>query len=71
MFLYVIKEKIRILIEKIRLGIFGKVNYIGGTDTLPPPLSKEELEEIFERIEKSNDKSAKEKLIVHNLRLVV
>lgn len=71
MFLYVIREKIKILIEKIRLGIFGKVNYIGGTDTLPPPLSKEELDEIFEKIEKSNDKSAKEKLIVHNLRLVV
>ena len=30
---------------------FGKVNYIGGTDTLPPPLSKEELDEIFEKIE--------------------
>lgn len=51
---------------KYQDGVF----YINGSDTLPPPLSKKEEEEAFERL-KENDNSAREKLIVHNLRLVV
>ncbi|MDE5946681.1 MAG: RNA polymerase sporulation sigma factor SigE [Oscillospiraceae bacterium] len=50
--------------------IRGEVYYINGSDTLPPPLTKKEEAEIFERLEK-NDPSAREVLIVHNLRLVV
>ena len=46
------------------------MHYINGTETLPPPLSKKEEAEIFEKLEK-NDPSAREMLIVHNLRLVV
>lgn len=47
-----------------------EVFYINGSDTLPPPLGKQEEAEVIERI-KSGDESGKETLIVHNLRLVV
>ena len=48
----------------------GSVFYINGPDTLPPPLSKQEEEEVFLRLTE-NDQSARDTLIVHNLRLVV
>ncbi|MDE5835064.1 MAG: RNA polymerase sporulation sigma factor SigE, partial [Ruminococcus sp.] len=48
----------------------GDVFYINGSDTLPPPLSRQEEEEVFEGLMK-NDPSARDRLIVHNLRLVV
>lgn len=47
-----------------------EIFYIGGSDTLPPPLSKDEELEIIRQINEGNEK-LKEKLIVHNLRLVV
>jgi len=46
------------------------VFYINGSETLPPPLNKEEEEETFKMLD-SNKQEAKERLIVHNLRLVV
>lgn len=46
------------------------VHYIHGTDTLPPPLTREEESAIFERLA-AGDTQAREELIVHNLRLVV
>ena len=46
------------------------VYYIGGSDTLPPPLSRQEEQRVMERI-RSGDNRAREPLIVHNLRLVV
>lgn len=49
---------------------FNHVFYINGSETLPPPLSKAEEQEIMSRIV-SGDNSAREVLIVHNLRLVV
>jgi len=48
----------------------SKVMYIGGSDTLPPPLSREEEAELIIRLE-SNDLSARQTLIERNLRLVV
>ncbi len=36
----------------------------------PPPLPKDREAELFEKLRKSNDESAREELIVHNLRLV-
>lgn len=48
----------------------NEVLYINGSDTLPPPLSKESEAEIMKRISQG-DESAREPLIVHNLRLVV
>ncbi len=44
--------------------------YIGGSDTLPPALSKSEEEELLERL-KNGDCSVRSKLIERNLRLVV
>ena len=62
------------LIEKIgvmiRFKATGKVFYINGADTLPPPLTKEEEQKVFELMDTDFEK-AREELIVHNLRLVV
>ncbi len=44
--------------------------FVNGTPSMPAPLSKEEEEECFEEIRKGNPDAA-DKLIVHNLRLVV
>ena len=44
------------------------LHYIGGSDTLPPPLSREREAELLARIE---EESARSELIEHNLRLVV
>ncbi|MCH5199395.1 MAG: RNA polymerase sporulation sigma factor SigE [Oscillospiraceae bacterium] len=64
----------RILLEKILIKIkiknTGTVLYINGSDTLPPPLTKEEEKEVFDLMDTDFDK-AREALIVHNLRLVV
>ena len=45
------------------------IYYVNGAEVLPPPLSKEEESEIISRI--SDDEGARQKLIEHNLRLVV
>ena len=47
-------------------GVF----YIGGSDVLPPPLKGQEEREALEAME-AGDGSAKQRLIEHNLRLVV
>ena len=44
------------------------VHYIGGSDTLPPPLSKEREAELLNRLDQEE---ARKELIEHNLRLVV
>ncbi len=66
--------KLKGLMEKIGVMIrfknTGKVFYINGADTLPPPLSKEEEQKVFELMDTDFEK-AREELIVHNLRLVV
>lgn len=60
------------LIYKIKLAflhIFKRnVFYINGSDTLPPPLDAETEEYMIDNI---NEKYARDKLIEHNLRLVV
>lgn len=55
-----------------RLGISlpPGVHYIGGSDVLPPPLSKTAEREAIEALEQG-DEEAKQRLIEHNLRLVV
>ena len=47
-----------------------KVLYLGSTDILPPPLTKEE-EESLVMLSNKGDMSARNMLIEHNLRLVV
>lgn len=64
-------NRIKLLIAKIKARFFEvEVDYINGPDTLPPPLTKEEENCCLERLE-AGDEQAREKLIVHNLRLVV
>ena len=46
------------------------VAYIGGSDSLPPPLKREEEAEVFARMDSEPD-AARQTLIEHNLRLVV
>ena len=52
-----------------KLGLTKDIFYIGGSDTLPPPLSQEEEKEVISRLKDSEE--AKTILIEHNLRLVV
>ena len=63
-----------IKIIKLLLGkLFYKYNelfFVGSTDILPEPLSKEEEEKYVELFQ-NGDMKAKDKLIEHNLRLVV
>ncbi|MDE6579072.1 MAG: RNA polymerase sporulation sigma factor SigE [Ruminiclostridium sp.] len=67
MMLKALMEKIGVM---LRFKKSGKVFYINGADTLPPPLSKEEEQKVFELMDTDFEK-AREELIVHNLRLVV
>lgn len=60
--------------EKVLISILGgeqtTVDYVNGADQLPPPLSKEEEQKAFALL-KTDEKKARELLIIHNLRLVV
>lgn len=62
------------LLQRIKRWILSlkgeSIYYINGPENLPPPLTKEEEAKILDEIEKGND-SGREKLIIHNLRLVV
>ena len=53
-------------------NLFRKNNifYVGATDILPPPLEKEEEDKLID-LSFNGDTSARNKLIEHNLRLVV
>ncbi len=46
------------------------VHYIGGSDTLPPPLTREEETELLGRLE-AGEEAVRQTLIERNLRLVV
>jgi len=55
------------------INVVNRVNvlfYVGAADVLPPPLSKEE-EEYYLEMAADGDLFARDKLIEHNLRLVV
>ena len=58
---------------KLLRRIFSKLNYlffVGSTDILPEPFNKEE-EEKYVNMFLNGDMTARDKLIEHNLRLVV
>lgn len=59
----------RKLIEKI-IAKYNEVLFVGATDKLPPPLGKEEELQYLIKA-KQGDINARNKLIEHNLRLVV
>ena len=62
-----IKSAIYGLLRK--LGILCEVHYIGGAETLPPPLTTEEETDILSRLDE--DESLRRVLVERNLRLVV
>lgn len=53
-----------------RLSRPDKVMYIGGSDTLPPPLCREEEQNLLEKLDEG-DLQVRQTLIERNLRLVV
>ncbi len=65
-------KKIKLLLFKVAIKIFGKkdIFFINSYDVLPPPLTKEEEEKYIQMLSE-DECSAKQKLIEHNLRLVV
>ena len=67
MFIQILRRLYRSLLRRLRpAGMY----YIGGSDTLPPPLSREEEAETLAALERG-DAAAAHRLIEHNLRLVV
>lgn len=54
----------------LRLKAPGRVHYINGPETLPPPLTPEEEARVFAGLEEGRP-SCRDLLITHNLRLVV
>ena len=58
------------LLRKLGLIRENGVFYIGGSDVLPPPLKGEEERQTLEALEQG-DEDAKQRLVEHNLRLVV
>lgn len=64
--------KFRKLLCHLRELLSGpcRIDYINGSDTFPPPLSKEEEQGVFAQLH-AGSTEARETLIVHNLRLVV
>lgn len=65
-------NRLKKLIKKIRLKLNRNdcIYYINGPETLPPPLTKDEEAEIFQKL-LDGDETVRDKLIIHNLRLVV
>lgn len=62
---------IRQLVNKVKLILCkNDVFYINSNESLPPPLTKEEEQNLYNEISQGKA-SSKNKLIVHNLRLVV
>ena len=58
------------ILARLGLRLPGKIMYIGGSDTLPPPLSREEEAALIARLA-GGDETARPTLIERNLRLVV
>ncbi|SHN15137.1 RNA polymerase sporulation sigma factor SigE [Gracilibacillus kekensis] len=69
----IVQQKYKMIFYKIlkKMGyIVDEIYYIGGSEALPPPLSKEEEYELIHRLP-VGDKAARAMLIERNLRLVV
>ena len=64
-----LKEGLSALLARLGLVLPGKIMYIGGSDTLPAPLKREEESALIARLGEG-DTAARNLLIEHNLRLV-
>ncbi len=65
-----LRWRLRYLLVRLGLAAPGKIMYIGGSDTLPSPLTREEEAELIGHLGEG-DLRVKNQLIEHNLRLVV
>ncbi len=63
-------EPIRRLLKWLGWADTGSIFYIGGADVLPAPLKGQEESDALELLEQGSE-AAKQRLIEHNLRLVV
>ena len=61
---------LRKLLSLLGLTREQDIFYIGGSDILPPPLKGAQEQAALEALERG-DEAAKQKLVEHNLRLVV
>ena len=64
------KEKLYNLLARLGLTIPPCIMYIGGSDTLPAPMNREDEQRCIEQLMQGSE-DAKSALIEHNLRLVV
>lgn len=62
------KKLFELILKKIKLRQY--CHYINGPETLPPPLTDEEQETIFNELI-NGDETHRDLLVIHNLRLVV
>ena len=69
-FIIKIRARIREFLLKYKIASEEQIMYIGGSETLPPPLSKEEEAKLIEELAVGSEE-ARKSLIEHNLRLVV
>lgn len=61
-------DRLKALLRRVKEALAPPIHYIGGSDTLPPPLTKEREAALLERL---GELEARQELIEHNLRLVV
>ncbi|MCI8698694.1 MAG: RNA polymerase sporulation sigma factor SigE [Oscillospiraceae bacterium] len=60
------------LLDRLGIPLHGSLHYIGGSDTLPAPLTREEEGRLLSALEGEEARGeARSQLIEHNLRLVV
>ncbi len=71
---YYISKKIIKLINKIKSLLLSHkktIHYIGGSEVLPAPLTREQEAQIMQKIINNEPGNIRDPLITHNLRLVV
>ncbi|MBQ5566854.1 MAG: RNA polymerase sporulation sigma factor SigE [Oscillospiraceae bacterium] len=63
-------KKLREFLARCGLLPTVRIDYIGGSDTLPPPLEREQEADLLQRLD-AGEEAVRQTLIEHNLRLVV
>ena len=72
MILTVLRVRLDRLLARLGLPVHGSIFYIGGSDTLPAPLTREEEQRLMAQLNAEGEQgTARDQLIEHNLRLVV
>ncbi len=69
----IVSTKLSLIFRNLlkKIGLINNSFYINGPETLPAPLSSEEETDVLSQLNTDKAHIAREKLIVHNLRLVV